>query len=78
MCRLTQSGVCSSLHLHLVFYQVLYPKRLTDEDNGSNQNQQKSNDKQLIAEIIVFSHIRDLWFKKKFLLKISFNRIARV
>ncbi len=28
---------------YLVRYLVIYPKRLTNKDNRSNQNQQKSN-----------------------------------
>ncbi len=40
------------LHLHLVIPQMFYPKRLTNEDNGSNQNQQKSNDMQVLWQVI--------------------------
>ncbi len=30
------------------FSRRFYPKRLTNEENGSNQNQQKSNDTQVL------------------------------
>ncbi len=42
--------VCSShLYLHYIYIHIrFYPKRLTNEDNGSNQNQQKSNDMQVL------------------------------
>ncbi len=32
----------------LSFSRHFYPKRLTNEDNGSNQNQQKINDMQVL------------------------------
>ncbi len=32
---------------------MIYPKRLTNEDNRSNQNQQKSNNMQVLWQVSV-------------------------
>ncbi len=37
----------------LSFSRRFYPKRLTNEDNGSNQNQQKSNEMQVLYQVLV-------------------------
>ncbi len=44
------TGTFTFSHLADTFYFFLffYPKRLTNEDNGGNQNQQKSNDMQVL------------------------------
>ncbi len=35
------------------FSSFVYPKRLTNDDNGSNQHQQKSNDVQVLQQVSV-------------------------
>ncbi len=42
---------CLHLHLHLVIPQM-FTKATYNEDNGSNQNQQKSNDMQVLWQVI--------------------------
>ncbi len=37
----------------LLFSRCFYPKQLTNEDNESNQNQQKSNDMQVLWQVSV-------------------------
>ncbi len=34
--------------IYFTFSRHFYPKRITNEDNGNNQNQQKSNDMQVV------------------------------
>ncbi len=40
--------VCTFTFIFSHLADAFYPKRLTNEDNGSNQNQQKSNNMQVL------------------------------